>query len=294
MIDPAAAAIAIKAVAMAAAAFIFGTSTVLALYWNALAAELGKRLAPRLKLSAVVLLAATVAMLPALTAAAGDGWADALSPVTLWDFASATRSGEVQLLRIVLAAFVIHALQTSVWTADRMSRRVAFASMLYIATYALTGHTLLHTGFMRLGHQLNHTLHVLAGSFWIGALPALLSAALLLTTPRRTQALQLLNRFASAGTVAVMLVAVTGAMNTYLILGQFPDDISSTYQMLLLAKIVTVALMIVLAAVNRFWLVPHAKRHATDHLLMASVAAECVAGALVVVLVAVFGALEPL
>ena len=62
-------------------------------------------------------------------------------------------------------------------------------------------------------------------------------------------------RFSHLGMAAVALIAVTGAVNTWRMLGMAPDPMDA-YGRVLLAKIVLFGFMLVLAVTNRYWLMP--------------------------------------
>lgn len=295
MIEPTGALILLRALVFGAAALIFGSSVLLGVYWNGLASNIRERLSPLLKAAAFVLLLATIAMLPVNAALAGEGWQDALSPPILLDVLFSTRGGTVLFVRALLAALILRQVLSWQWGLMGALRRGMIAPGLYIATFALTGHTQLHDGMLKIAHELNHTVHVLAGSFWLGSLPPLLLAAQMLPEPdSRKEAERLLTRFAYAGTIAVLLIALSGTLNTLLILGKAPLDAASPYQRLLMMKIAAVASMLLLAFANRTWLLPRALEDGNSAaLLKVSIATECAAGAAVIFLVANFGMLEP-
>ena len=62
-------------------------------------------------------------------------------------------------------------------------------------------------------------------------------------------------RFSHLGMAAVALIAVTGAVNTWRMLGMASDPMDA-YGRVLLAKIVLFGFMLVLAVTNRYWLMP--------------------------------------
>lgn len=295
MIDPVDALVVLRALVFGAAALLFGTCTLLGLYWNGLAHMIREQLSPLLKAAAVFLFLATLAMAPVSTALAGDGWQDALSPSMIFGVMSSTRGGSVLVGRLLLSAFIAYKVVRWEWVTMGMLRRAALAPALYIASFAFTGHTQLHDGALKIAHELNHAVHVLAGSFWVGALPALFCAARMLPHPvNHKEAARLLTRFAYAGTIAVLVIALSGTLNTLLVLGKIPLDAASQYQKLLMMKIAAVAIMLLLAFANRIWLVPRAlKEGCRTGLLKTSIAAECAASAAIILLVANFGMLEP-
>ena len=70
-----------------------------------------------------------------------------------------------------------------------------------------------------------------------------------------TDARSVLLRFSHLGMAAVALIAVTGAVNTWRMLGMASDPMDA-YGRVLLAKIVLFGFMLVLAVANRYWLMP--------------------------------------
>lgn len=296
MIEPETLVIANRAAMFAAAAVTFGAPLLLALCSKgdaatALAAQLGRLL----RAASGVLLATTALALPLATAVIAESFAGAVDPVAVAQFASTTGNGRACVLRIVLAVLAAAAAH-GIFSSRRTPalRALLLFSGLVVASFALTGHTQLHQGGLRLAHEANHVVHVLAGLFWIGALIALLTA-IASGTPHRLpqQTLDLLRAFSGAGLAAVTLVALTGTLNTWLILGHPPRDWSSLYQTLLAGKIATVCAMLGLAAANRFILVPRVAAGADASALRLTIVVEVVLGALALALVAAFGTLEP-
>jgi copper resistance protein D len=107
-------------------------------------------------------------------------------------------------------------------------------------------------GNRRALHILNHILHLLSGGCWLGSLVVLPAGLARLRDPALcAHATIALRRFSSAGHIAVALVVITGIVNTSSIVGGWPDDLASPYQLLLNAKIVLVIAMACLAVTNR-------------------------------------------
>jgi putative copper resistance protein D len=103
-----------------------------------------------------------------------------------------------------------------------------------------------------------------------------------------------LYRFSGFGHFAVAIVLVTGAINTRLVLNAWPLDLQSPYQTLLLIKITSVVLMVSLAIINRYVLVPHLRNRGENlRLLRLSTFAELSVGLIVVGLISVIGILLP-
>src|SRR5262249_18655613 len=109
-------------------------------------------------------------------------------------------------------------------------------------------------------HELNQTVHLLAAGLWIGGLVPL---AWVLRQARRqpgdfgiSVTRDALRNFSQMGYVAVALIALTGAINTLLMVGSLDAMIGTPYGRLLAFKILLFLGMVVVALINRFRLVP--------------------------------------
>jgi putative copper resistance protein D len=143
-------------------------------------------------------------------------------------------------------------------------------------------------------NRLSHVMHLLAAGFWLGSLVPLI-ASLRLTNDQAASAnaLLALRRFSSLGQIAVATVLATGVVNSWAVLDAWPIG-SSPYQALLLAKVALVAIMVALALVNRYLLLPRfdTAPHAV-RMLRWSAVGETVMGVGAVGLVSIFGILAP-
>ncbi len=94
----------------------------------------------------------------------------------------------------------------------------------------------------------------------------------------------------------VALIVASGIANTVLVLGRWPTDSSSRCQTMLALKVALVALMVTLAVVDRYALVPRIGRQSSRSLdaLRLATTAEMSLGICVVVLVSVFGMFDPM
>jgi putative copper resistance protein D len=169
------------------------------------------------------------------------------------------------------------------------------AAALTLASLGLIGHAAMQSGPIGWLHRTNLALHLLGGGFWLGGLLPLLAALRLLgETSLRADAVTALQRFSVIGHGAVALVVITGAGNALLILGTRLFNPFSAYQQLLAAKIVLVSLMIGVALVNRYWLVPRLRQGPdAGRALVRNSLAELALGGVVIALVSFFGLLDP-
>ena len=233
----------------------------------------------------------TFAWLPIEAAVIGDSWQSAVDRSTLWALLCDTAMGKAWLVRLALSLLLAAALS---WRSAPIVR-LALSGLL-LASLALTGHANMDEGTRGVLHILNDALHLLAGGAWLGSLLALPGCLARLRDPAFcTEAKTALRRFSSAGHLAVALAIATGIVNTVLVLGHWPTDFTSTYQMLLVAKIVLVAGMTGLALMNRYICVPRMVTHPDRAIIQIrnGTYAELALGAGVLGLVAFFGILDP-
>ncbi len=119
------------------------------------------------------------------------------------------------------------------------------------ASFSFVGHG---TGEPRWILSLLITAHLLAVSFWIGALWPLykLSAH----TNHLIKTAQLAHRFGRQAAVVVPLLLIAGVILVYLLVGSITLIFSTNYGLILLIKLLFVVALLTLAAVNKLRLVP--------------------------------------
>lgn len=92
--------------------------------------------------------------------------------------------------------------------------------------------------------------HVIAAALWFGSLPSLY----LLLRVSRDEGLQAARRFSRYGIVFVVVLIAGATIAGWLLTGGMPGLVGTTYGRIMIAKIVLLAAMLTLAALNRFWL----------------------------------------
>ncbi|AEG71065.1 copper homeostasis membrane protein CopD [Ralstonia solanacearum] len=173
-----------------------------------------------------------------------------------------------------------------------------------LATVAWAGHGAMDDGTRGGLHLASDIVHLLAAGAWVGALFAfvILSKEAREASPEAAERLgRASNGFAHIGTMIVATLVLTGAVNYLLIMGPTAEGLLTTaYGGLLLAKLALFALMLVLAAANRYRLSPRlagALKNG-DHTeavagLRQSLITETCLAVLILVLVACLGVLSP-
>ena len=188
----------------------------------------------------------------------GLPFGEAMTSDVLSTVLNETQFGLVSKIRFVLAIILAACLAY-----DRLAllRWLALGSALgFVAAIAWTGHAGSTLGEMGNLHLAADALHLFAAAAWIGSL---VSLALLLSAARRHQAFawaslarDAAQRFSTLGIVSVATLLLTGIVSAWILVGSFQALLVTEYGLLLMLKIVVFAIMLVLAAVNRFWLTP--------------------------------------
>lgn len=124
-------------------------------------------------------------------------------------------------------------------------------SFLVAMSFALTGHAIRDPQWALAGLV---TIHLLAVSFWFGALLPLYR----LTSERQDhdEAARLSHRFGQQASLVVPVLIAVGGVFAYLLLGSVQAFYGTAYGQMLLVKLVLVALVLGIAALNKLRLVP--------------------------------------
>lgn len=207
----------------------------------------------------------------------------------------AGRAFAVRSLALALAA-------TVAWRGRSRALRIG-SSAVALATLAWSGHAAVTEGTAGHVHRLLDILHLLAAGVWLGALVMLgrRLAEPLTEDHAADAAVNALDAFATTGTIVVVTIAVTGVANLAFIAGSDAGQLAATrYGQLLGAKLLLFALMLGLAAANRWRLTPrlaaareHGDRIGAQRTLRLSLALETAAALAILLLVAWLGTLDP-
>jgi putative copper resistance protein D len=180
--------------------------------------------------------------------------AAATDPVTVTAVLFETRFGRVWLCHLLLAIFLVLA------CLGRPHRVVLILSLPLLASLGWIGHAAMDEGVARIGHELNQTVHLLAAGLWLGGLVPM---GWLLRRARTAQddagiivTRDAIRHFSQMGYVAVALIALTGTINTLLLVGSLGAMFGTPYGRLLALKILLFLAMVAVALINRFRLLP--------------------------------------
>jgi copper resistance protein D len=218
-----------------------------------------------------------------------------------------TVMNETQFGRVLEIRFVLAIILAGCLAYDRFlpARGLGLATSLgLIVALAWTGHAGSTPGEMGILHLTADTLHLLAAAIWIGGL---VSLVLLLSVSRHDQtpagisfARDATQRFSVMGIAVVVVVFATGIINAWILVGSWHALIVTGYGRLLMLKVVLFALMLLLAAANRFWLTPRLAspaasepRYAVVHRLARNSMIEIALALLIFAIVGMLGTLHP-
>ncbi len=206
---------------------------------------------------------------------AAAGMAGALNAPAVTQTLTGTLFGQVYVLR--LAALLGLLLAPDGWIAAALAG-------LVLALPAITGHAAGSSpaGFIAIGATLD-AVHLLAAGLWIGGL------AVLLAVRKRPQFIAALALFSDFAMVAVLLLVMTGLINAVSILLGDQGTAAPFYLGVLGAKLVLVLVMLGLAGINRFRLLPGSAAGT----IARNAAIELALGAAVILLAGWLGQLQP-
>jgi copper resistance protein D len=275
-----------------AAMLAFGVSAYL---WAYAPERLRVALSPAAR--RVALIASLVALITAIawlafeSAAMADDWNAAVDPEQIGVVLTDTAFGRVWAPHLGLAAALVAvvAFSRAGWGATSLMSAALLASL------GLVGHSAMQTGAEGVLHRANHAIHLMAAGAWIGGLvPFVMCLRAYQRDDLRKDAVRAMAGFSYWGQLIVAAIVLTGAVNIALTSHRPPIPPTTPYRTLLIAKLVVVAVMILLALTNRFVLAPRLKTSANAlAALRATSLVEVALGCVVVALVSVFALLDP-
>jgi putative copper resistance protein D len=249
-------------------------------------------------LAAVVALLSAMAIIPFIAIEMAGSNAAALDP-TIWHAVLfSTEFGHAWCWHLGFAAalVVLGLAPTARWQIGAST----LAALSLLASLGWVGHAAMDMGGGA-AHQINQMAHLTAGGLWLGGLVPL---GILLRRAVRPDgaayvplARTALPHFSQAGYVAVALIALTGTVNSIMLVGSVDALVTTPYGRLLMVKIALFLAMIGLALVNRFRLAPRLAGPEVAlvplRALYRSVLAEQALGLAILAVVAVLGTWPP-
>ncbi len=256
-----------------------------------------------IRIAALVAAASGVAWLAAAIANMTGEFGGVVDPEILHAFFFETAFGPLAVARLILLAAVATFAILPMKPSSRFVATAAISASLLVSQ-AWFGHAAEGGGTLQgTAMIVAYAAHVLAGAAWVGGLPPLWIA---IVEQRRRRcipapgaaALHLLSRYSAMAVAAVSVIVVSGIANTaFRVNGAFGTLASTTYGETLFWKLGLVALMLALAAFNRFVMMPRlhlsSEPRTSLGLLFVSIALEGLLGIFVLGFAAVLGITPP-
>ncbi|MGJ8518424.1 CopD family protein [Carnimonas bestiolae] len=195
----------------------------------------------------------------------------ALWPLVAAQMAGATTLAEsVPVLRVVLTGTSFGGLLRLVWGLLALAgvllltllsplKRVALKELrggvvALLGMVALLQPLMGHGATVGAGYLLPMTSHVLAASLWIGAIPALALGCI----DKAVDSRQLLARFSWLGIACVVVLGLSGLVQTITLVASWHALWQTVYGQLIVVKAVLLGALLVLALINRCYWTPRA------------------------------------
>lgn len=192
-----------------------------------------------------------------------------LVPGTMSGFLVGTRAGMIWSVRLLLPLVALAFLGRS-WPALARPVRSLVCLALgcgYLGTISLSSHSAASPLWPRLSIALDW-LHLLATSVWVGGLFGLGLTLPLLRhegiAGGRPPLFAIVGRFSTLALASVVLLTLTGLYSAWLQVGSLDALLVTSYGRTLLVKLVLVAGLVLLGAVNRFWLQPRLRARGNE------------------------------
>lgn len=213
--------------------------------------------------------------------------------------ATETRFGQIWLIRLGMASVVALSLAVPMTSVARAGSNFVLIMLAIglLTSLAWIGHAGATPGLAGRFHLAADALHLMAAGAWIGGLPPL---TMLLASPRCSKkqdwasvATIATRRFSLIGVISVGVLLATGIVNTWYLVGNFGNLIEAEYGQLLLIKIGLFVVMICIAAVNRFNLMPRLAAVGAMRQLRRNSLTEIALGLGVLLFVGALGTMSP-
>jgi copper resistance protein D len=214
-----------------------------------------------------------------------------------------TSFGQVWVGRLALIAGLLTLMRQR--SSEQSDWTIMLLAALLLVSLTLVGHTYTSDGVLWVVHMSADGAHLLAAGAWSGGLIALTYLLMLArrcqSTEHTAHAVDALVRFSGMGYAAVATLIASGLVNAWVLVGSPERLITTQYGGLLLVKVCLFGGMLVLAAQNRFRLVPALQRckqgsvpaEAPLLVVRRNVLVEQTLGLVIVLIVGWLGTLQP-
>lgn len=255
------------------------------------------RLRPALAISTITVFITTYLWMIVQSGIMGDGWEDARS-FAIWKVVLGTAFGQIWQWQLVLATIAL----ATLFIHQRYIRNIALLAVatLMLILHAFIGHSAMFTGINATVYKINQSIHLISAAYWFGGLwPFVACLQFLRNKDELAEGMikpiiGTMKKFSLLGHIAVSLVVISGVVSAVMLIPGWPvSQFSSEYQSMLWLKIVLVGLMLGLAVINRYILVPHIRKKNNFQWLLINSWFELLLGTMVIFTVAIFAINSP-
>ncbi|MBI6531130.1 copper homeostasis membrane protein CopD [Proteus vulgaris] len=255
------------------------------------------RLRPALAISTITVFVTTYLWMAVQSGIMGDGWEDAWS-LDVWKAVLGTSFGQTWQWQLMLATLALAVLFIHQRYIRNFSLLIIASIMLIL--HASIGHGAMFTGSEATLYKVNQSIHLISAAYWFGGLwPFVACLQFLRNKDELAEGMikpiiGTMKRFSLFGHIAVLLVIITGIISAVMLIPGWPAiHLSSEYQSMLWLKISLVVLMLGLAVINRYVLVPHIRKKNNFQWLLINSWFELLLGTMVIFTVAIFAINSP-
>lgn len=255
------------------------------------------RLRPALAISTITVFITTYLWMAMQSGIMGDGWEDAWS-FEIWKAVLGTSFGQIWQWQLILATLALAVLFIHQRYIRNFSLLIIASIMLIL--HASIGHGAMFTGSEATLYKVNQSIHLISAAYWFGGLwPFVACLQFLRNKDELAEGMikpiiGTMKRFSLFGHVAVLLVTITGIISAVMLIPGWPViHLSSEYQSMLWLKISLVVLMLGLAVINRYVLVPHIRKKNNFQWLLINSWFELLLGTMVIFTIAIFAINSP-
>jgi len=245
-------------------------------------------------ISGLIMLVSGIAIVPLVAARMAGEESAAVDPATIEAVLSATAFGHRWCWHLLFTLLLI---VSAVTVRRRHALNLVWAA-LALASLGWVGHAAGASGWAGLGRELNQSIHLLAAGLWLGGLLPL--GWLLARARSGEEGFSAFGRhavpaFSQMGYAAVAAIAITGIVNTLILVGSVDALYETDYGQLLSLKILLYLAMVAVALRNRFRLMPRLTERsgAADSVLYYSVLIEQAIGLGILAAVSLLGTWAP-
>jgi putative copper resistance protein D len=230
----------------------------------------------------------------------GNGPMDALRPEAILAVLSGTTFGHVWQFHLAASLALVIAIAMRP-AGPRRNGVLLFLAALLLASQSWVGHAIIERGMAGVFHLASQTIHLTASATWLGGLLPLgyvLRQACRCKDGRLSDiTLGIVLRYSNISLIAVVLIILSGLVNSWFLVGNVDSLITTLYGRVLIIKLVLFITMLGTGAYNRFVLLPRLDsevyRLPSLAALLRTVTVEQGLGLSVLAIVSVLGILPP-